>query len=148
MAFMFQLPGSQQAFAEYIGPNPPARVPLSHRYTQILVDTSAATEDSVAALEGAAANRLGFDALAVLTEAGLVDKVMAGNFFRVENPGPVEGAASNSSAGASGTPTGSITMPTESPVQSPIQPASAVALHFSKLLVGLSLLLGAVILGS
>ncbi|KAK7751526.1 hypothetical protein SLS62_006613 [Diatrype stigma] len=144
-AFMFQVPESQKAFAEYIGPIPPARVPLSHRYTQILVDTSAATDDNLAALEGAAANRLGFDTLSVLNEAGLVDKVMAGNFFRVENPGPVEGSASNSSTGASGTPTGSITVPTETPVQSPIQPASAVALKSRGLLVAFFVLLGAAI---
>lgn len=142
-AFMFQTSDSQSALAEYIGPNPPARVPLSHRYTQILVDTSDATEEDLSALEDASANRLDFDALTVLTEAGLADKIMAGNFFKVENPGPAMGTvASNSSTGAA-TSTGSTTVPTETPVQSPIQPASAVTRQASGLLVGL-LCLGAI----
>lgn len=98
--FMLQPPGDPTAaYASYIAPNPPARVPLSHRYTQILVDTSAATTAELNALKKAAANRSGFSASAVLAQANLVNKVVAGNWFVVTNPGP----AINSNVAGSGT---------------------------------------------
>ena len=74
--------------ADYRGPNPPARNPLSHRYTQILVDTSESTARDVGALGTAAQTRLGFNASAVLAAANLLDRVVAGNSFNVTNPGP------------------------------------------------------------
>ncbi|KAI1746246.1 PEBP-like protein [Xylaria scruposa] len=98
-AFEFSVSGDE-AFAPYFGPAPPARIPLSHRYTQIIVDTSDVTDAGLAALKAAAANRMGFDAQSVLTSAGLVDQVVAGNFFNVTNPGPVTGTTtSNSTTG-------------------------------------------------
>jgi phosphatidylethanolamine-binding protein (PEBP) family uncharacterized protein len=56
------------AIAPYIGPNPPARIPLSHRYTQILVDTSggALSAEGTGVLTEAAGTRRGFDAEAVV----------------------------------------------------------------------------------
>ncbi|KAI2633898.1 PEBP-like protein [Xylaria nigripes] len=88
-AFMFSLPNDVDAFAPYYAPNPPAKIPLSHRYTEIIVDTSNATDHDLANLKEAAATRLGFNAQSVLASSRLGDKVAAGNFFNVTNPGPV-----------------------------------------------------------
>ncbi|KAM7221745.1 hypothetical protein V8F06_002953 [Rhypophila decipiens] len=97
--FLLQNGSNTTPITPYFGPNPPARIPLSHRYTQILVDTSAATAQGMRALEQAARPAgggvaIGFNASAVLSQAGLSGKVVAGNFFNVTNPGPV-GAAAN-----------------------------------------------------
>jgi len=75
----------------YFGPNPPARIPLSHRYTQILVDTSTLDTNGLNSLRTAAATIIGFNAQTVLGQLGLADKVVAGNFYNVTNPGPVNG---------------------------------------------------------
>ncbi|KAK4251121.1 phosphatidylethanolamine-binding protein [Corynascus novoguineensis] len=91
-----------EAIVPYFGPNPPARVPLSHRYTQILVDTSALTETGTAALRRAAETSMrGFNTSAALAAAGLDEAraVVAGNSFNVTNPGP---AAANNATGGSG----------------------------------------------
>ncbi|KAI1651842.1 PEBP-like protein [Daldinia loculata] len=136
-AFVFKDSLGQGAFAEYLGPAPPARIPLSHRYTQILVDTSSATEANLNILKNAAATRLGFDALSVLTQAGLADKILAGNFFNVTNPGPVTTSASknsttgNGSAGSTGT--GSVIKPT----QTPFVPSAATAHKARGMLLGI-----------
>jgi len=90
----------------YFGPNPPARIPLSHRYTQILIDTSDADAEDISEIRTAAATIRGFNALTVLTEADLEDKVVAGNFFNVTNPGPVNGTGTPGGTGT-GTGTGS-----------------------------------------
>ncbi|KAI1391376.1 PEBP-like protein [Hypoxylon trugodes] len=127
--FLFEKSQGQAAFAEYLGPSPPARIPLSHRYTQLLVDTSDATQDDLNVLQQAAASRQGFSANDILTQAGLVDKVLAGNFFNVTNPGPVTSAAAGSGSsnsttgGKSGgtTGTGAVMKPT----QTPFVPAAA-----------------------
>lgn len=84
--------GTTQVVAEaapYFGPNPPARNPLSHRYTEILVDITGLSTQAIQTLTGAAATRLGFDAMRVLASAGIpASRVVAGNFFNVTNPGP------------------------------------------------------------
>ncbi|KAI1414328.1 PEBP-like protein [Hypoxylon sp. FL1857] len=136
-AFLFQKSSGQAAFAEYIGPSPPARIPLSHRYTQILVDTSDATDDNLGVLQQAAASRQGFNALNVLTQAGLADKVLAGNFFNVTNPGPAASANSANSTTSSGGSqgTGSVTAPT----QTPFVPAAAVSQRASAVLLGITI---------
>ncbi|KAI0457045.1 phosphatidylethanolamine-binding protein [Xylaria acuta] len=114
-AFVLSVP-EDEAFAPYIGPAPPARIPLSHRYTEIVVDTSDVSDEGLAALEAAAATRLGFNAQSVLTSAGLADKVVAGNFFNVTNPGPAsEATASNSTTGG-GNGTNSNDPPSQVPV--------------------------------
>ncbi|KAI0491125.1 phosphatidylethanolamine-binding protein [Xylaria cf. heliscus] len=119
-AFVFSVP-EDEAFASYIGPAPPARIPLSHRYTEIVVDTSDVSDEGLAALKSAAATRLGFNALSVLTSAGLADKVVAGNFFNVTNAGPVSATtASNSTGGGNGTNPSS---PSNPPSQVPISAA-------------------------
>ncbi|KAK8047272.1 hypothetical protein PG996_015336 [Apiospora saccharicola] len=110
------IPGTVKAAAPYLGPSPPAKTPLKHRYTEILVDTSAATPDQLKVLTEAAANRQGFQAEAVLSKAKLQDKVVAGNFFTVTNAGPAADAAKGGAKANSTTPgaakgTGSATKP-------------------------------------
>ncbi|KAH8160975.1 hypothetical protein CIB48_g7263 [Xylaria polymorpha] len=110
-AFVLSVP-EDEAFAPYIGPAPPARIPLSHRYTQIVVDTSDVSEEGLAALKTAAATRLGFNAQTILTSAGLADKVVAGNFFNVTNSGPVSASTASNSTTGGGNGTNSNNPPT------------------------------------
>ncbi|KAG8159211.1 hypothetical protein KVR01_010872 [Diaporthe batatas] len=98
-AFALQT-GQTTAFATYLQPNPPARVPLSHRYTQILVDTTGVQQTALDSLKSAAQNRQGFKAQEVLTAAGLQNKVVAGNFYNVTNAGPAANSNSSSSGGS------------------------------------------------
>jgi hypothetical protein len=99
-AFALQT-GQTAAFATYLQPNPPARVPLSHRYTQILVDTTGVQQTALDSLKSAAQTRQGFKAQEVLTAAGLQSKVVAGNFYNVTNAGPAAASNSSSSGGSS-----------------------------------------------
>ncbi|KAL8395088.1 hypothetical protein RB595_002848 [Gaeumannomyces hyphopodioides] len=79
------------AAAPYIGPSPPARVPLSHRYTEILIDMSNASMAQITKLSQAALKRESFDTNAVLESVGIAkSQVIAGNFFNVTNPGPAQ----------------------------------------------------------
>lgn len=96
---------ADDAIAPYFGPNPPARIPLSHRYTQILVDTSGMGADGLRALREAAATIRGFNAAAVLEGAGLAGRVVAGNSFNVTNPGPAL-AVNNTGTGTGGSASG------------------------------------------
>ncbi|KAK0728265.1 phosphatidylethanolamine-binding protein, partial [Lasiosphaeria miniovina] len=90
-AFLLENKGNTAAIAPYFGPSPPARIPLSHRYTQILVDTSSITAQGLQTLSTAVnASRVGFNAGTVLAQANLAGKVVAGNFYNVTNPGPVQ----------------------------------------------------------
>ncbi|KAB5575851.1 phosphatidylethanolamine-binding protein [Coniochaeta sp. 2T2.1] len=121
MVFLLQNTTQTAPAAPYIGPGPPARNPLSHRYTQILVDTSGVSTESTSALETAAKTRLGFDAMSVLMQAGLESKVVAGNSFNVTNPGPAQnnngGGFTNSTTGTTGNGaagTGSVSAPSAS----------------------------------
>ncbi|KAI1332109.1 PEBP-like protein [Xylariaceae sp. FL0255] len=91
---------SEAAYAEYLSPSPPAYVPLSHQYTQVLVDTSAATDSQLATLMTAAKNRTAFDVKATLTQAGLIEKVVAGNWFNVTNPGPAQPPPNTTTSGS------------------------------------------------
>ncbi|KAK3373714.1 hypothetical protein B0T24DRAFT_624259 [Lasiosphaeria ovina] len=98
-AFLLENKGNTAAIAPYFGPSPPARIPLSHRYTQILVDTSSITAQGLQTLSTAVnASRVGFNAGTVLAQASLAGKVVAGNFYNVTNPGPVQAAVTNTTA--------------------------------------------------
>lgn len=88
------------AIVAYTQPNPPAQNPLSHRYTEVLVDTSAMSADGITALTTAANVRVGFDINTALQAAGLTNNVVAGNSFNVTNAGPV--AASSAKKANSG----------------------------------------------
>lgn len=67
---------------------------------------------------------MGFDAEGVLLSAGLADKVVAGNFFNVTNPGPLSGSPTSNSTSGGGNGTNPETSPT--PVPLPV-PAAAVS---------------------
>lgn len=100
------------AIVAYTQPNPPAQNPLSHRYTEVLVDTSAMSAAGLTALTTAANVRVGFDINTVLQAAGLTNNVVAGNSFNVTNPGPATGssaAQANSGAAAAGNATAKAT---------------------------------------
>ncbi|KAK1564090.1 phosphatidylethanolamine-binding protein [Colletotrichum navitas] len=99
------------AIAPYKGPAPPAKVPLSHRYIQLLVDTSNITAAGTAALQ-TLSNRQGVQINDVLTKAGLANQVVAGNFFTVTNPGPAADAKKGNTTTA---PTGGVTKPSSVP---------------------------------
>ncbi|KAH6655103.1 phosphatidylethanolamine-binding protein [Truncatella angustata] len=99
--YVLEMPGAIAAAASYIGPAPPARTPLSHRYTQVLIDTSSASPASMSVLMQAAQSRQGFNAEQVLTQAGLQSKVVAGNFFMVTNPGPAVDSTTSTGTGTS-----------------------------------------------
>jgi hypothetical protein len=147
--FMLQNTTKTAPLASYIGPGPPAHLPLSHRYTQILVDTSEVSTATTRALESAAKTRVGFNAMTVLTEAGLEDNVMAGNSFNVTNPGPAQstngggaftiGTAINGGPGVTGT--GSATGPTTVPAFDSSGSVVGTSMSVLSALLGLGLLL-------
>ncbi|KAK1835845.1 PEBP-like protein [Podospora conica] len=78
----------------YFGPNPPARIPLAHRYVHLLVDTSDADAEDLEVLRERARTGRGFDVARVLEEADLDDAedVVAASWLVVRNPGPVANA--------------------------------------------------------
>lgn len=92
---------AQPPMAEYFGPNPPARMPLQHRYAFVAVDHSMITRDGLGVLTQMTQERRGFDAMRTLTAAGLgPQNVVAGDYFRVTNTGPVR----DGTAGGGGLP--------------------------------------------
>lgn len=102
--FLLQNAGEEAPLSEYIGPNPPAREPLSHRYTFVLVDHSDIAPEGLETLTASSEERKGFDAQAVLTQAGLEGGVVAGNFFNVTNGGAAaNGTLNGTSTGGSET---------------------------------------------
>lgn len=81
--FLLQNNSNTAPFASYIGPNPPNTFPTSHRYVQILVDTTNAPQTTLDSLRTAAQTRQGFNADNTLRAVGLNTRVVAGNFFNV-----------------------------------------------------------------
>ena len=98
--FLLENNANVAAITPYFGPNPPARVPLSHRYTQLLVDTTGLSESGTEELRTAAKTGRGFDVASVLSKAGLQGKLVAGNSFNVTNGG--QAVAANGTATATG----------------------------------------------
>lgn len=93
-AFTLSNTKNTSALVPYTQPAPPAQNPLSHRYTQILVDTSSMSLAALSTLQSAAKTRVGFDTDSVLQAAGLSSNVIAGNSFNVTNPGQSLSSAS------------------------------------------------------
>lgn len=151
-AFLLENRAGTTAFAPYIGPNPPARVPLSHRYAQVLVDTSALTDEGLEALRAAAGTRRGFDPGAALARARLEGRVVAGNSYNVTNPGPAlapnaTGTGAGTGAGAAngtgnGTGTGTGTGASQT-----VLPGAGVMVRPGSALVGALGVVGLVMLG-
>jgi phosphatidylethanolamine-binding protein (PEBP) family uncharacterized protein len=94
------------AFAAYLQPNPPNKAPTTHRYTQLLFNTTGASAaTALKSLQTAAKSRGNFSTAEVVKSAGLV--VLMGNSFDVafgdkgiNSTGT--GAGSGSSSGTSG----------------------------------------------
>ncbi|KAL2889522.1 hypothetical protein HOO65_020064 [Ceratocystis lukuohia] len=76
---------STAPLAKYIGPAPPARVPLSHQYTLILINDTSLTSSNRKRLQKAADKRLGFDAPTVLGATSLSLDTVAASYFNVTN---------------------------------------------------------------
>lgn len=93
-AFTLSNTKNTSALVPYTQPAPPAQNPLSHRYTQILVDTSSLSPVGLSALQSAVQTRVGFDTDSALQAAGLSNNVVAGNSFNVTNPGQTLSSAS------------------------------------------------------
>jgi phosphatidylethanolamine-binding protein (PEBP) family uncharacterized protein len=114
------------AFAPYLQPNPPNKAPTTHRYTQLLFNTtggSAAT--ALKSLQTAAKTRGNFSTAEVVKSAGLV--VLMGNSFDVafaDKGINSTGAGAGSSSGTNGgkgngtTTSGSNNTSTAGPVMS------------------------------
>lgn len=101
-AFTLSNVKNTSAIVAYAQPAPPAQNPLSHRYAQILVDTSSMSPDQLSALQSSAETRVGFDTESVLQPAGLTGNVVAGNSFNVTNPGQTFSSASFGNTTATG----------------------------------------------
>lgn len=102
-AFTLSNAKNTSALVAYTQPAPPAQNPLSHRYTEILIDTSSMSADGLSALRSAAETRVGFDTNSVLEAAGLSSNVVAGNSFNVTNGGQ---ATSSTNTGGNSTSSG------------------------------------------
>lgn len=90
-------PKNQSAFASYLGPSPPAKAPLTHRYTQMLLNTTDNT-NAVSSLSKFATVRTNFSAVSVVQSSGAI--LVAGNSFNVTNTtgsGTATGTISGSS---------------------------------------------------
>lgn len=101
-AFTLSNVKNTSAIVAYTQPAPPAQNPLSHRYAQILVDTSSMSPDQLSALQSSAETRVGFDTESVLQAARLTGNVVAGNSFNVTNPGQPFSSASFGNSTATG----------------------------------------------
>lgn len=117
--FVLENTGRANAAAAYFGPNPPPVEPLTHRYTLLLVDHTAITQPGLNALVQAAQTRQGFNAAATLAQAGLTDKVVAGNFFTVTSG---DTRAGNGTRTPTPTPVPAVPAPTGSGVAVPVRP--------------------------
>lgn len=96
--------GNTTALASYIQPSPPNRAPLSHRYTQMLLNTTG-NSSIVSTLASFAQTRQNFSAVNVVKAAGLT--VLAGNSFNVTNATTTSGnGTSTGSSSSSATSTG------------------------------------------
>ncbi|KAL2067657.1 hypothetical protein VTL71DRAFT_15753 [Oculimacula yallundae] len=83
MVFVLSNKNNDTAFAPYFGPSPPNKAPNTHRYTQLLLDTTLNSSAPEFLLKQAAATRLNFNAVNVVEIAGV--QVLAGNSFNVTN---------------------------------------------------------------
>ncbi|KAH7378124.1 phosphatidylethanolamine-binding protein [Cadophora sp. MPI-SDFR-AT-0126] len=120
MVFVLSSASNETAFAPYFGPSPPNRAPNTHRYTQLLLDTSGTNNSAaIAQLKQAAATRTNFNAVNVVKAANV--PILAGNSFNVSN-GTSTSTNGTSTSGSSGT----------IPAAAPINSATLVAANITK----------------
>lgn len=102
------------AFATYIQPSPPNAAPNTHRYTQLLLNTTGmkGNMSALTSLAKSAMTRTNFSAANVINSAGV--SIVAGNSFDVTNGTLVQSNITKTTAGsgagvasATGTGTGS-----------------------------------------
>lgn len=121
MVFVLSSANNETAFAPYFGPSPPNKAPNTHRYTQLLLDTSGTNNSvAIAQLKQAAATRTNFNAVNVVKAAGV--PILAGNSFDVSNGTSSTSTNSTSTSGSSGT----------IPAAAPINSATLVAANITK----------------
>jgi phosphatidylethanolamine-binding protein len=108
---MFELinPTNTSALATYIQPSPPNKSPNTHRYTQMLLNTTG-NSSALSTLSTFAKTRSGFSAVNVVKSSGL--NVLFGNSFDVTNTTLIQSnitktTASVAGAGSTGTGTAS-----------------------------------------
>lgn len=103
-------PNNSTAFATYIQPSPPNKAPNTHRYTQLLLNTTGNTS-ALTTLAKFAMTRTNFSAANVINMAQL--KIVAGNSFDVSNGTLVQSnitkTTSPAAGGAGATATGTKT---------------------------------------
>jgi len=99
-------PTNVSAIATYLGPSPPNKSPTTHRYTQLLLNTTG-NGIALAALTKSGATRTNFSAVDVVKNAGLT--VLFGNYFNVsaDTNTTVSGSGNGTSASSRATSTGS-----------------------------------------
>ncbi|CZS93020.1 uncharacterized protein RAG0_03502 [Rhynchosporium agropyri] len=103
MVYVLKSASNETAFAPYFGPSPPNKAPNTHRYTQLLLDTSNSNGGSaMALLKQAAATRLNFNAVNVVKGSGA--KIMAANSFNVTNGTTMATAASKNDSSSNPSP--------------------------------------------
>jgi len=96
-------PSNTAPFASYIQPTPPNKVPLSHRYTQLLLNTTG-NSSALTTLAKFSTTRTNFSAVNVVKSAGLT--VLMGNSFNVTNTTSSDGSSTgNSTTSGAGNPT-------------------------------------------
>lgn len=98
----YAVTASAAALYPYKSPNPPAKAPLSHRYAQILLDTSGLESTVSVMLAASAQMPVNFDISIALQRAGLTDSVVAWNYFNVTNPAAAAAEVAPSNSTASG----------------------------------------------
>ncbi|TVY49184.1 Protein FLOWERING LOCUS T [Lachnellula cervina] len=98
-------PTNVSAIATYISPSPPNKSPTTHRYTQLLLNTTG-NGTALSTLSKAGATRSNFSAVDVVRNAGL--NVLFGNYFNVSaatnttGSGTGNGTSSGASSSGSG----------------------------------------------
>lgn len=100
-------PTNVSAIATYISPSPPNKSPTTHRYTQLLLNTTG-NGTALSTLSKAGATRSNFSAVDVVRNSGL--NVLFGNYFNVSaatnTTGSGTGNGTSASSGASSSGSG------------------------------------------
>jgi phosphatidylethanolamine-binding protein (PEBP) family uncharacterized protein len=97
--FKLELASNTSALAAYVQPGPPPQVPFTHRYVQMLLNTTG-QDGNLTELAKFAANRGGFDANKVVQTTGF--EILMGNSFNVT----ADTTTATNSTGAAATTTG------------------------------------------
>ncbi|KAG9231303.1 phosphatidylethanolamine-binding protein [Amylocarpus encephaloides] len=102
---MFELKSTTNAtaFATYVQPSPPNRALTTHRYIELLVNTTGNSATAMTLMR-AGMSRQNFSALNVVNQAGV--QVLFANYFNVTNEAALAGGSNVTGETATGTGTG------------------------------------------